>query len=723
MWLNLCSVYTKTYLCFVKRGFTYSVFLFLICACANQAFAGKIKRGYQALEVYNYFKAKKLFEHAIKYNESPASFGLSVIYARRDNPFYSLDSAYKYVLRSEKTWDNASEGKKLRWKHFGWTEQGIDSLRNRIDHQVFLEAREKNTVEAYSKFIVEHPYYEGKDAVIRYRDSIAFFQAVYENTSEAYRLYIEAYKDSKYQELAQVNFYDMQFEEITNEGRLIDYLTFVETNADSPLVPDAQQRIYEIVTQPNTISAYEVFIDKYSENPYVEKAWKELYQMYISAYASERIKAFQDRYRNHKGYPMDVLVRGELALADSVFLPFKKGSKFGFMNREGQTVLPAVYDEVGFFREGLSIVAFEGKFGVINKLGEVLIPFTYDGIGDFVMGRALVEKNNKTGMIHRNGREILECKYEDVGMPAEGLIFVSIEGKYAYYDEAGRERIAPRFDEAFDFNEGKALVEMEGKQAFIDMYGAYVVPPVYENIRWFSDSLCVFGEDGKYGLMNRLGKPVSEMRYDGIGELTEDGLAIFSVDGAVGYLNASGELAIDVGSEVFPNYLSIGEFKKGAAIVSREGQFGRIDTDGTALTALKFKNLHYTNGYLSYQKEELWGIMNGNNVSVVPARYEAIYDVSGDFVVAELEGLTGAIDVTGRQWVPFVYESVRSVAENVFVVEREEKLGIYAEGKLLVPEVYDAIESIETEFLLLTEGDNFSYLDLQRREIIRMQEQ
>src|SRR3974390_1111275 len=80
--------------------FTHSIFLF----------AGPLEKGFEALKIYDYFHAKELFEKSFKNHPVGASFGLSTIFYRNDNPFSNIDSAYNYILISEK--DFKSSGAK-----------------------------------------------------------------------------------------------------------------------------------------------------------------------------------------------------------------------------------------------------------------------------------------------------------------------------------------------------------------------------------------------------------------------------------------------------------------------------------------------------------------------------------------------------------------------------------------------------------------------------------
>ena len=63
--------------------------------------ASKIEEAFEALKIYDYFKAKKLFYSQINQAcNSAAAYGLAVIYYRNDNPFHQLDSAAKYISLS-----------------------------------------------------------------------------------------------------------------------------------------------------------------------------------------------------------------------------------------------------------------------------------------------------------------------------------------------------------------------------------------------------------------------------------------------------------------------------------------------------------------------------------------------------------------------------------------------------------------------------------------------
>jgi hypothetical protein len=67
------------------------------------------------------------------------------------------------------------------------------------------------------------------------------------------------------------------------------------------------------------------------------------------------------------------------------------GGKYGFINTSGVTVIPASFDEAGYFSQEMSAVYKDGKCGYINTLGKVIINLVYGQCGDFSEGIASVK--------------------------------------------------------------------------------------------------------------------------------------------------------------------------------------------------------------------------------------------------------------------------------------------------------------------------------------------
>ena len=93
----------------------------------------------------------------------------------------------------------------------------------------------------------------------------------------------------------------------------------------------------------------------------------------------------------------------------------KLNGKWGFIDKTGRMVIPAVYDDATAFSEGLVAVTVNGKTGFIDKTGKMVIPAVYDA-GDlkyedayyFENGTAAVCQDGEWITIDRQGKEVDE---------------------------------------------------------------------------------------------------------------------------------------------------------------------------------------------------------------------------------------------------------------------------------------------------------------------------
>ena len=96
----------------------------------------------------------------------------------------------------------------------------------------------------------------------------------------------------------------------------------------------------------------------------------------------------------------------------------QKGGKWGFYDGF-KTVIPAMYDEVFFFKDGLAAAELDEKCGYINPENEVVIPFDYETAMSFSEGYASVVKGGKCGYINKDNEVVIPFVY-DAATPFEG---------------------------------------------------------------------------------------------------------------------------------------------------------------------------------------------------------------------------------------------------------------------------------------------------------------
>jgi hypothetical protein len=680
--------------------------------------SGKIEKGYSSLKVYNYFKAKALFEKSFKRNPSPAAYGLSIIYFRNDNPFHNIDSALRYIQIAERGFKDVDDKKKEKWRAFGFEYLSILELRNNISTQHFARVESQSSENAYNEFMKIHPWAGEFDIAHYRRDSIAFTSSYESGKSIEMRAFMERYPDSEFYNKAQEEFYKLQYHEVTVSGTISSYLEFLKSHPSNPFTKEAEDRIYEIVTGPNSIPSLEVFVKTYSKNRNVGEAWRRIYQMFMSDYSQQRFDEFKEAYPE---FPYTEELETDYMYSKRELLPFMSDGKYGYFDYTGEVIIQPEYDYAAFFKEGLAVVMKNDRFGFIDKGNRVVIPIQYDNALDFDQGRAVVEKEEKLGMIDRNGVVIFDFEYEDLGTLNEGLVYASMEGFYGYYDKNANLRIKHQFEEAFSFQDGKAKVVLNEKEAFIDIYGTFEVPAGYADIRFFNDSLLVYELDGDYGLMRKNCSIFLDAQFQEIGEL-QNGRALIVQDDYIGYLNDKGEIVIPPKFELFPNYQDKGAFSSKNAVVKLKGKFGMIDLNGKFAIPNVYADLGAFSSRIAFSKGKGWGFIDPAGKEVLKPAYDYAESFLQGHAIIELAGQQGVIDQKGSVILPIEYGSIVDIEEKYWMVSRLGQYGLAnKKGELIVPLEYNKIIKADDIFILVKKEEIHYFYEKENR-IIKQKE-
>ena len=184
-------------------------------------------------------------------------------------------------------------------------------------------------------------------------------------------------------------------------------------------------------------------------------------------------------------------------------IPFPKGDKFGFIDKDGNFVIEPKYDAVRPFFEGLAAVCIDDKWGYIDKKGNFVIVPEYEQAHSFSEGLAAVCIDDKWGYIDKKRNFIIQPKYDNARPFFEGLAPVELDDEWGYIDKKGRFVIPTMYDNARPFFEGLALVEIDGKWGFIDEEGEEIIPPEYDEADIFSENLVPFKLNGKLGFIDK----------------------------------------------------------------------------------------------------------------------------------------------------------------------------------------------------------------------------
>jgi hypothetical protein len=217
---------------------------------------------------------------------------------------------------------------------------------------------------------------------------------------------------------------------------------------------------------------------------------------------------------------------GGLAPASIQGTGFRYGNavqKWGIINHQGRFVVPAQYDSIGPFSEGLSVVGIgtieslddaSARFGFIDRDGAPVIPLQFNHAFSFHDGLALVGigsfNTGRWGFIAKDGRFALNPTFSQLSEFKGGLAAASADGKkFGFIDKSGTFVITPTYDYALDFSEGYATVGVKYadhvKWGLVNTKGVLVVQPISDEQILFSEDMAEVKVNGKWGYIARRG--------------------------------------------------------------------------------------------------------------------------------------------------------------------------------------------------------------------------
>lgn len=115
---------------------------------------------------------------------------------------------------------------------------------------------------------------------------------------------------------------------------------------------------------------------------------------------------------------------------------------FGFADEEGNVVVEPRYAWAGDFSEGRAAVAVSSVaggvlMGLIDRDGNAVIPAEYDDLSWDGSRYAYVDMNGRHGCLDRTGRIAVPLEYDGIGEFDNGFAVVWLDGLHGYVNEAG----------------------------------------------------------------------------------------------------------------------------------------------------------------------------------------------------------------------------------------------------------------------------------------------
>lgn len=304
--------------------------------------------------------------------------------------------------------------------------------------------------------------------------------------------------------------------------------------------------------------------------------------------------------------------------------------KYGFIDKQGNEVIPPKYNFVSGFEEGRCFVHYYASESIciIDTLGNELFCFKEKDIGInsyFYNEFCILNQNGKLGLLNKNCEFVIPTIYEDVHEFEDDFVAAKLNGKWGYLDKCGNIAIPFIYEESTDFFKGLATAKINNKWIFIDKAGNEILSTNYDEIYSFSsfyeeNNFTVVMKDNKYGLINREGVEVHPCIYEEI-VFDDYGFMYIKQNGKWGLLNQSAE---QITPCKFEEVEFVG-FKENRVGVKFNNKWGYVDMYGEQITPFIYDDAdNFNDGFAAVKLNELWGFVDTSGNQVVPCIFEKV---------------------------------------------------------------------------------------------------
>ena len=351
----------------------------------------------------------------------------------------------------------------------------------------------------------------------------------------------------------------------------------------------------------------------------------------------------------------------------------KVSGKYFLINKDGKPINNQKYDNLKFdHKGGLYIFMRNTKYGLLSLDGTILLDAIYDDIGYFSEGVAIVKNGNKYGFIDKKGKQIVECKYNFAFSFSDGYASVVIDNKFGYINKKGELVIAALYDYAGPFHDGYAIVLIETAKGpnckVIDKNGK-TIHSDYELIARTKNCFITKKEDAYYIINKNGDKTFLSTKYENIyvdTTLVNHYLEYFYAEDEDTFyiLDEQGKVVFEAtnnGNEVW--YLF------DIDISTRNIWFAEYKGNNLTIKTTNGKTLEYEysesvpelfveNEKIILRKHNKFGVIDFNGTTLIGFNFDTITVTSDGYAIVEVNDKYGVVDLEGNTIIPILYDNI-----------------------------------------------------------------
>jgi hypothetical protein len=686
--------------------------LILICT-VSKTFGNKISEGYQALSIFDYFKAKELFYKSLSKNPAQSSFGLAIIYYRNDNPFSNIDSSAKYISICKSNFKDT-----VTHSLYHINRQTINELAINIGSKGYAKYGNQNSVEMFNYFLSNFYFSDSTLLTQTYlkRDALQLSRALATQSSDSVAQFLLKYPQSYLYQKAKKLFFDYQFTESTQDKSVQQYQLFIKNFPTNPNIALAETNLFNLIQPLHSSDSIYNFIKKYSTTLTKETAWKLLYSTSVKSYNKDELTNFLTKYPE---YPFNETILKEISLTQNILIPLKDlNDNYGFIDTLGNWKITPQFDDASAFSEGFASVCKNDSCFYINKEGNKIFDYYFEETEDYKNGIAIVKKENIYFLINRSG-QLISKGYQDINEVSEKLFVCKSNNLYGAINLKGEIIIPFIYTKLGNFKNNYAYY-LSAQYGLVDITNK----ALQAQWEWISDvdsnSIAVVKKNSKFGLITINESIILPTEYDYITHCQNE-IYLIVKNNLYGFYNIKEKCFVtsvdnDYNSSFEPNYYSNGKYFK----LIKDDEVALVDANGRySINFGTYSNLFFAKcDIIRIQKNNKYGYVDRKLKPVTKVEYDKASDYINDIAITSKENTTYLIDKTGKPIYTLKNGEIEIIENSLLKVKLNELVGLLnKDGKPLLNPEFESITLLYNQLYACIKNNDLYLFNLRTKSL------
>lgn len=361
---------------------------------------------------------------------------------------------------------------------------------------------------------------------------------------------------------------------------------------------------------------------------------------------------------------------------------YRQQDRWGLLNLKKEFITPAEFVSLSWPGGDRVIVSksinpYTIKFGCIDLQGKLVVPLLYDDITLHGL-RAIVMVKNATryeyGLIDLNDRSVLPVRFQRI-TPIGSLRYAiqDFSNKNALSSEEGKWITDFTIDSISDFHNDLAVIYKEWKQGVINRNGEIKIEPLYRDINITGPGELTVRRAAEWEMIDTRYETLQRIEADEL-IFETNGWYKITMNGKNGLIDENFQLRWPMG------YDYIGSIENQKAIVKQYGKFGLLRMDQSIVLPIVFDSLCLQDNFIRTRQliggVSSWDLYDTFGIKKTKSSYDLMEAFNGKFFPVKNRGYWGGVDRYGVERIACVYDSLQEMKDQWIVVRFKNHYGI-----------------------------------------------